>query len=144
MSVPVEVVTLADVPIQASPRGAPGDVEEERLSLPGAVQLATGEVLARVKSTPVDHDIVLVCDCPGDVVPQRRPGSCTAWGSTMCCPSWAASEAGGVQGYRSWTQGPRIEAAERLHEISHHQGVRSRIGTGCGTAMDGSSASGWR
>jgi rhodanese-related sulfurtransferase len=55
-----------DAPCIVDLRGR-GDDEEERLSLPGAVQLTTGELLARIESTPVDHDIVLVCDCPGDV-----------------------------------------------------------------------------
>ncbi len=56
----------ADAPCIVDLRGH-GDVEEERLSLPGAVQLTTGELLARLGSAPVDHDIVLVCDCPKDV-----------------------------------------------------------------------------
>jgi membrane protein DedA with SNARE-associated domain len=44
-----------------------GDLDEDHLSLPGAVQLTAGELLARIGEVPVDDDLVLVCDCPGDV-----------------------------------------------------------------------------
>ena len=55
-----------DAPCIVDLRGR-GDDDQDRLSLPGAVQLTTGELLALITSTPIDHDLVLVCDCPGDV-----------------------------------------------------------------------------
>jgi membrane protein DedA with SNARE-associated domain len=59
-------VRSGDPPCIVDLRGR-GDLDEDRLSLPGAVQLTAGELLARIGEVPVDHDIVLVCDCPGDV-----------------------------------------------------------------------------
>jgi membrane protein DedA with SNARE-associated domain len=83
-----------DAPCVVDLRGR-GDVEEERLSLPGAVQLTTGELLARVGSTPVDHDIVLVCDCPGDVVSAEAAMKLQRLGFDR-----VLSLKGGLQGWR--------------------------------------------
>ncbi len=44
-----------------------GTLEEDRLSVPGAIQLTMNELLADVERMHLDHEIVLVCDCPGDV-----------------------------------------------------------------------------
>lgn len=44
----------------------PGNVGEDRISLPGAVRLAPDEVLARKELLPKDRDIVLFCNCPGE------------------------------------------------------------------------------
>jgi rhodanese-related sulfurtransferase len=83
-----------DAPCIVDLRGR-GDVEEERLSLPGALQLTTGELLARVGSTPVDHDIVLVCDCPGNVVSAEAARKLQRMGFDHVLPL-----GGGLRGWR--------------------------------------------
>jgi membrane protein DedA with SNARE-associated domain len=104
-----------DLPYIVDLRGR-GDVPEERLSLPGAVQLTTGELLARVRSTPLDHDIVLVCDCPGDVVSAEAARKLQRMGFDHVLPLEG--------GLRAWRRArlPLVDA-----------GLQRRFGLGGGT-----------
>jgi membrane protein DedA with SNARE-associated domain/rhodanese-related sulfurtransferase len=59
-------IARGDPPSIVDLRGR-GRLAEDRLSLPGAIQLTTDELFARVRTLPRDHEIVLACDCPGDL-----------------------------------------------------------------------------
>ncbi len=83
-----------DAPYVVDLRGR-GDAEEERLSVPGAVQLTTRELFARVGSTPIDRDIVLVCDCPGDVLSAEAARKLQRMGFDHVLPL-----EGGLRGWR--------------------------------------------
>jgi membrane protein DedA with SNARE-associated domain/rhodanese-related sulfurtransferase len=85
-------IARGDQPSIVDLRGR-GSLAQDRLSLPGAIQLTMDELFVRIQALPRDREIVLVCDCPGDAASTLAAGRLRRMGFDRALPLEGGVEA---------------------------------------------------